>query len=139
MEETNGTKNGANEMNLFHGTKPDIIQTVCAHNLDMRMAGTNVGAILGNGTYFSSAAEMSDRYATPDPNTGNKFMLQCRVLVGRWTRGQPGLRRPPEMPRTASDGNVRLYDSCVDNVQNPKTFCIFDNVQYYPEYIIEYK
>ncbi|XP_052211971.1 uncharacterized protein LOC127831031 isoform X4 [Dreissena polymorpha] len=131
-------KIGANERKLFHGTKPDIIQTVCTHNLDMRLAGTNVGAIYGNGTYFASAADMSDRYSTPDPTTGHKFMLQCRVLVGRWTKGQQGLRRPPEMDRTP-DGQVRLYDSCVDDVRNPSIFCIFDHVQYYPEYIIEYK
>ncbi|KAH3824260.1 hypothetical protein DPMN_126093 [Dreissena polymorpha] len=137
MEAIDG-KIGGNEMNLFHGTKPDIIQTVCAHNLDMRLAGTNVGAIYGNGAYFASTADMSDRYATADPKTGHKFMLQCRVLVGRWTKGQQGLRRPPEIARTP-DGQVRLYDSCVDNVRNPSIFCIFDHVQYYPEYIIEYK
>ncbi|XP_052227444.1 protein mono-ADP-ribosyltransferase PARP11-like isoform X2 [Dreissena polymorpha] len=137
MEHING-KIGANEMNLFHGTKPDIIQTVCANNLDMRLAGTNTGSIYGNGTYFASSAKTSEQYSTPDPKTGHKFMLQCRVLVGRWTKGQHGLRRPPEVEQT-SDGYVRLYDSCVDNVDDPSIFCIFDHVQYYPEYIIEYK
>ncbi|XP_052274739.1 protein mono-ADP-ribosyltransferase PARP11-like isoform X2 [Dreissena polymorpha] len=137
MEGMNG-KIGANEKNLFHGTKPDIIQSVCAHNLDMRLAGTNVGAILGNGTYFALKAKMSDSYATPDHETGHRFMLQCRVLVGHCTKGKKDLRRPPEVAHK-SEGQIRLYDSCVDDVRNPSIFCIFDHVQYYPEYIIEYK
>ncbi|KAH3815314.1 protein mono-ADP-ribosyltransferase PARP11-like [Dreissena polymorpha] len=137
MEKMNG-KFGANEKILFHGTKPEIIYTACAHNLDTRLAGTNVGAILGEGTYFASTAKISDSYATPAPTTGHSYMLQCRVLVGEWTKGKPGLRRPPEVAQT-SDGQVRLYDSCVDRVRNPSIFCIFDQNQYYPEYIIEYK
>ncbi|KAH3804246.1 hypothetical protein DPMN_132528 [Dreissena polymorpha] len=131
-------KFGANEKILFHGTKPDVIHTACTQNLDIRLAGTNVGAILGNGIYFASTAKMSDSYATPDPTTGYMYMFQCRVLVGEWTQGQQGLRRPPEVAQTSAC-QVRLYDSCVDNIRNPSIFCIFGQNQYYPEYIIEYK
>ncbi|XP_052215049.1 uncharacterized protein LOC127833681 isoform X2 [Dreissena polymorpha] len=111
MEKMN-RKFGANEKILFHGTKPEIIHNACAHNLDKRMAGTNVGAILGNGTYFASAANMSDAYTRPDPTTGYRYMLQCRVLVGEWTKGQPGLQRPPEVAQT-SDGQYRSCGAVV--------------------------
>ncbi|XP_052231521.1 heat shock 70 kDa protein 12A-like isoform X2 [Dreissena polymorpha] len=138
MEKINGM-NGAEEKILFHGTKPDIIESICAENLDMRLAGSNVGAILGHGTYFATAAKMSDCYATPDTKSGHRYMLQCRVLVGRWTKGEKGLRRPPEITESVSGGYRRRYNSCVDNVQNPRIFCIFDHVQYYPEYVLEYE
>nr|KAG5702367.1 hypothetical protein BaRGS_002149 [Batillaria attramentaria] len=33
----------------------------------------------------------------------------------------------------------KCYDSCVDNIFDPKIFVIFDSNQAYPEYIVEYK
>lgn len=80
MDTVNGI-NGAVANILFHGTKPDIVKTICAENLDTRLAGTNIGAILGHGTHFATAAKMSDGYATPDPKSGYRFMPHCRVPV----------------------------------------------------------
>ncbi|KAH3807478.1 hypothetical protein DPMN_135819 [Dreissena polymorpha] len=138
MEQMNGM-DGAEEKILFHGTKQDIIESICAENLDMHLAGSNQGAIYGHGTYFATAAKMSNHYTTPDPKSGHRYMLQCRVLVGKWTKGQTDLKRPPEIAESASDGYRKRYNSCVDNVLKPSIFCIFDHVQYYPEYVIEYE
>ncbi|XP_033764387.1 E3 ubiquitin-protein ligase MIB2-like isoform X2 [Pecten maximus] len=127
---------GANELELFHGTLPDKIDKICKENLDFRLAGERVGAIFGQGTYFAVEAKYSDLYAQADEKY-HKFMVLTRVLAGKCCVGKNQYRRPP--PVDPSDQHSRLYDCCVDNVKNPKIFCLFDTNQYYPEYIVEYK
>ncbi|OWF54450.1 E3 ubiquitin-protein ligase mind-bomb-like isoform X2 [Mizuhopecten yessoensis] len=126
---------GANELELFHGTLPDKIDKICKENLDFRLAGERVGAIFGQGTYFAVEAKYSDLYAQADEKR-HKYMVLTRVLAGKSCVGKNQYRRPP--PVDQSDPHSRLYDCCVDNVKNPKIFCLFDTNQYYPEYIIEY-
>ena len=90
----------------------------------------------GRGSYFARDASYSAnaRYSAPDLN-GHQHMYLARVLTGEYTTGQSGYLVPP-----AKDPNnpAVLYDSVVDNVQNPKIFVIFYDPQAYPEYHIEF-
>ncbi|XP_053385275.1 uncharacterized protein LOC123535900 [Mercenaria mercenaria] len=61
----------------------------------------------------------------------------ARVLVGKYTTGNPKLRKPPPLYMN-SDQFGKCYDSCVDNEADPKIFVIFDSTQAYPEYLVEY-
>ncbi len=61
-------------------------------------------------------------------------MFLARVLVGEYTVGHPMYCRPPS--KDASFTN--FYDSCVDDMANPKIYVIFDSNQIYPEYLIEF-
>lgn len=63
-------------------------------------------------------------------------MFIAKVLVGRYTTGHNHYRKPP--PLDLSDPYGRAYDSCVDNMVDPKIYVIFDSAQCYPEYLIEY-
>lgn len=63
-----------------------------------------------------------------------KTMFLARVLVGEYTVGHPMYCRPPS--KDASFTN--FYDSCVDDMANPKIYVIFDSNQIYPEYLIEF-
>ncbi|KAH9518840.1 hypothetical protein Btru_006378 [Bulinus truncatus] len=63
-------------------------------------------------------------------------MFVARVLVGRPTRGSSGLKRPPPIDENCPLG--KCYDSCVDSLESPKIFVVFDSNQCYPEYLIEY-
>ena len=63
-------------------------------------------------------------------------MFMARVLVGRYCRGQPCIRKPP---KDDDDAKKRAFNSCVDQVQHPSIFVIFDSAQCYPEYLVEYK
>lgn len=109
------------------------MDVITEQNLDPRLAGKNVGAILGQGTYFAVSAKYSDNYAQPD-SQGHKFMFMVNVLTGRSCIGKEEYKRPP----MNQDMKRRLFDSCVDNEQNPKVYCIFHDSQYYLEYLIEY-
>ncbi|CAC5401250.1 PARP7S [Mytilus coruscus] len=132
--EQDGNGKTINERNLFHGT--DSLNTcrgICTNNFDFRTSGRNA-TVYGEGSYFAVRARTSHTYTQADLPTDIRFMFRAKILVGQFTVGNPSLRRPPEIP-----GQVhKLYDSCVDDVQNPKIFVVFDRNQCYPDYLIMY-
>lgn len=132
------TKNGRtdNERQLFHGTDENTIKSVNSNGFNRSYSGLNVGAILGNGTYFAMEANYSaaDQYSKPDTN-GLKYMYLARVLTGQFCDGKKGMVAPPaKNPSNSTD----LYDSVTNNVANPSIFAIFNDVQAYPEYLITF-
>ena len=134
-----GKKNGdrdVNERDLFHGTDPKYVDIICKQNLDFRLAGGRFGTLYGQGSYFARDAEYADKFASSDDD-GNKYMFLVKVLCGKWITGNGTFKRPP--PIDPRDSSSDLYDCCVDNVDNPKIFCVFDQNQYYPSYLIRYK
>ena len=64
-------------------------------------------------------------------------MFLVRALVGNYCVGNSSFRRPP--PINPMDPQSKYFDTCVDNVQNPSIYVIFEKAQCYPEYIIEYE
>ena len=90
--------------------------------------------MLGSGVYFAVDAAYSCRptYSPPDPLTGQRYLYYTRVLTGEYTKGSSALRVPP-----ARSGNI-LFDSVVDNVNNPGIFVIFNDTQAYPEYLVTF-
>ncbi|XP_054632525.1 protein mono-ADP-ribosyltransferase PARP12 [Dunckerocampus dactyliophorus] len=130
MKKRNGGK-PVNEQYLFHGTSETLIEAICEQNFDWRMSGVH-GTAYGKGSYFAKEASYSHRYATARDGV-NKSMFVALVLVGDYTQGQSSYVRPPPKGKSTA-----LYDSCVDNVNDPKIFVIFEKLQMYPEYIIDY-
>ena len=124
-----------NEMRLFHGTSPEVVEAICKQNFDWRVNGKN-GTAYGQGSYFAVNSSKSHCYAKED-NKRCKFMFVAKVLAGSYTEGKSSYQRPPskiDPGNPASD----LYDSCVDKVSDLSIFVIFQNDQLYPEYVIEY-
>ena len=62
-------------------------------------------------------------------------MFVSRVLVGDYTLGSSSYVRPP----SKDGGDTLFYDSCVDNIQTPSIFVVFDRPQIYPEFLLTYK
>lgn len=124
-----------NERNLFHGTPDfDTVQCICNQNFDSRISGRH-GTKWGNGAYFASSSAFSHQYTKPTFPRGMHYMFLATVLVGRYAQGARGLKRPP--PYGTKRHSV-LYDSVVNNTNDPRTFVIFNNDQAYPMYLIEY-
>ena len=65
-----------------------------------------------------------------NPNSFN--MILSNVLVGVFELGNSGMKDPPQQI------NGKLYDSTVDNVNNPTIFVIYRDYRAYPNYIINY-
>uniref|UniRef100_A0A8C4TQ10 Poly [ADP-ribose] polymerase n=1 Tax=Falco tinnunculus TaxID=100819 RepID=A0A8C4TQ10_FALTI len=128
--------NEDNEKLLFHGTAASSLSTINYSGFDRGFAGRNA-AMIGNGTYFAVDASYSaqDTYSRPDMN-GRKYMYLARVLTGQYCVGSSGLITPP--PKHSADP-TDLYDSVVDNVNNPTMFVIFSDIQAYPEYLITFR
>ena len=93
---------------------------------------------LGEGVYFAVMAEYSaqDRYSEQDAK-GNKHMFLVRVLSGEYTKGRRGMKAPPA--KDPSKNEAILFDSVVDNPENPTIFVVFHDAHCYPEYLITFK
>ncbi|KAA6421671.1 MAG: hypothetical protein FRX49_08283 [Trebouxia sp. A1-2] len=81
------------------------------------LTGSRLGLVSG-GTFTS------DRHSEAESLT----MLLSRVALGKTVKGSSDLRRPP-------DG----FDACFhDHRGRTEIFCVYDNAQAYPEYIVTY-
>ncbi|XP_029437512.1 protein mono-ADP-ribosyltransferase TIPARP-like [Rhinatrema bivittatum] len=124
-----------NERHLFHGTVSCAVDAICKHNFDPRLSGKHA-ALYGQGSYFARKASYSHRYASSSAS-GHHYVFLSKVLVGKSARGLGSLRRPPALlPGSATSD---LYDSCVDSLEEPQIYVIFDSDQCYPYFIIKYK
>ena len=77
--------------------------------------------------------------ASPSVETGQQELtiLLSRVALGNVTHGSSELRRPPEGSDSTSHVHSTGRDRSVDS--KPEVYCVYDNAQAYPEYIITYK
>ncbi|XP_070710334.1 protein mono-ADP-ribosyltransferase TIPARP-like [Pempheris klunzingeri] len=135
MQKQHAQSEGPLEKHLFHGTTKEASEDICHNNFDPRMAGVN-GTFHGFGTYFATAASFSNTFTARWGPDEVRHMFLAKVLVGRVSLGMHSYRRPPPL---SSDRNYCLYDTCVDNVDKPSMFVVFDSCQCYPYYLIRYK
>ncbi|XP_005987360.1 protein mono-ADP-ribosyltransferase TIPARP [Latimeria chalumnae] len=124
-----------NERHLFHGTSQDVVDGICKHNFDPRVCGKHA-TMFGQGSYFAKKASYSHNFSRKS-SKGIHHMFLAKVLTGKYTAGNPTMRRPP--PLNSSDLCSDLFDSCVDNCFDPQIFVIFNDDQCYPYFIIQYE
>lgn len=74
-------------------------------------------------------------YSKPNAS-GCQLMFVARVLTGLYTVGQGGMMVPP--PRNTQRPHD-LYDSVVDNTDDPNMYVVFHDDQAYPDYLITFK
>lgn len=124
---------------LFHGTNKDTIDPICQQGFDWRLSGKH-GAVYGTGSYFATEASYSHTYSSGSSfgnfGVANSRMFLANVIVGSYVVGNTTTKRPP--PKDTSNPLSVLHDSCVNNVNNPTIFVVFERSQAYPYYIIEY-
>ncbi|XP_034382730.1 protein mono-ADP-ribosyltransferase TIPARP-like [Cyclopterus lumpus] len=136
MQERHDESRGPLERHLFHGTTKEPSEDICHNNFDPRMAGVN-GTSNGFGSYFALSASFSKTYSAKSGSDKVRHMFLAKVLVGKVSLGSSGYYRPPPLnPRTS---RFLLYDTCVDDIDNPTMFVVFDSCQCYPYYLIKYK
>jgi poly [ADP-ribose] polymerase 10/14/15 len=113
---------------LFHGGPPKVIPKIAKHGFNRSYAGRTS---FGRGVYFARDASYSIPYSLPDAY-GVQYMFMCRVAVGDWLEGRPGINTPDSKP------DNELFDSTVDNVRDPSIFVIYQDAQAYPEYLVAF-
>ncbi|XP_068694769.1 protein mono-ADP-ribosyltransferase PARP12-like [Montipora foliosa] len=124
-----------NEKLLFHGADWQNLRSVYEENIDWRAQDEDRVAAFGQGAYFTAEANLGNTYCKQDPE-GVRYMFLAEVLVGSSAKGEPSMKRPPQKSDAASN---ERYDSCVDNMDRPSIYVLFDSDRYYPTYMIQYK
>ena len=91
----------------------------------------------GKGVYFAVNAEYScSTKFSPADSQGNRYMYYANVLVGEYTKGDPNMIVAPN--KGTSDPNER-YDSVVNDVAKPTMYVLFQDYEYYTEYLITFR
>ena len=84
------------------------------------------------GVYFATSANFSHRYT--DQRGGHRKMLLADVITGQFAQRNQSMRYSPLLPGNTTD----LYDSVVDNVDDPAIFVVFEDASVFPLYILTY-
>lgn len=91
-------------------------------------------AALGIGTHFSTDAGYSiqARFA-PKNRRGFWQLIFARVLTGLTTRGDIGMKEPPNLLGS------RLYDTTCNRLPNPSDYCVLNDAMALPAFLIKVK
>ena len=116
---------------LYHGTSRENVDGICQQGFDWRIAGSSVGTRFGKGSYFATTASFAKDYAD------SKQLFVVRVLVGESTVGDPDYVKPP--PKNPKKPKGDTFDSCVNTMENPSMYVVFEQDRAYPEYLIQFK
>ncbi len=119
-----------NDRELFIPCLHDDIEKIMKGNVsDSRMVLPDQP--FGPGYYFTSNASSCIQWCRKYYPRCQISLIVCQVLLGTYTQGSRGLKEFPRRP----DG--RLYDSLVDNKDDPAVFVIENVDQCYPTFIID--
>ena len=120
---------------LFHGTSAGAIPKIIMQGFNRSFARQDA-VKYGRGVYFARDAYYScdERYAVPDQD-GVQHVFLCRVAVGDWCLGTNNQITPDCKPHDDRE----VFDSTVDNTQDPNIFVIYHDCQAYPEYLLSFR
>ena len=128
-----------NERWLWHGTDKDSIPPILANGF---LRDFNTRGAYGKGVYFArkAAYSLSPTYSKIDPNTGEHYLLLCRVLMGEACVGSPGMERPNRKPNSSSSA---LHESMVDRLPAEQSDIVVlsagSDKQAYPEFVLKFQ
>ena len=123
------------ERQLFHGLSPSHVDITCKKNFNWRLYGQEA-AVLGHGAHFTVDARRATQ-SSPADEARSRYVFLADVLVGSFALGAPMLLGPPQ--KCPEDPASDFYDSCVDALECPAVFVVFDADQFYPSFLIRYK
>jgi hypothetical protein len=100
-------KKACNELELYHGSREEFINTICKKGFD---PSVNSRSAYGKGTYFAKNASYSRDYAPPSSDQVS-FMLISSVLIGEVSLYGSGRRI-----------DTLKHDNSVDNITSPSIY-----------------
>lgn len=136
MRETRSAENPPAEKELWHGTRWDTIPKILKQGFNRSFAGRH-GTLLGVGTYFSTDLSYSNRFCDRRGagHDCTKVAILARVIVGHFCKGCSTDIEPPIMDEHTRE----LFDSTVDNEEQPTIFAVFRDFQALPLFLVEFR
>ncbi|CAF1605170.1 unnamed protein product [Rotaria magnacalcarata] len=132
-----------NERILYRLAEPNCIDETCVNGFNQSHTDSAFSTY-GHGCHFYCKIKDINRAATllaqnhqtlpirlqqqTPAKAPVRYLFVCKVLVGRYTRGDPSMKTCPPG-----------YDSLVDNIASPEVFVPSHDVQVLPEYLIAYQ
>lgn len=136
----------ANESYLWHATSKEIAEMIQEENFSTVQSGTANGQVLGRGIYLAESPSLSDDYACKGPQ-GRYCMLLVRASLGKVysTRRFSKWRGKKLVMTTFTSKLVKkgecdsvLGDRTLGNRKGIREYCVANETQLYPEYLILY-
>uniref|UniRef100_H2Z0W1 Poly [ADP-ribose] polymerase n=1 Tax=Ciona savignyi TaxID=51511 RepID=H2Z0W1_CIOSA len=116
---------------LFHGTSTDVCANIYKDGFDRSHAGRNA-TLFGRGVYFAVQARYSHDYTSPGTN-GYRTMFLAKVITGEYCQGDSSMKTAPTKTGVLKH---ELYDSVVNQMNNPTMFVVFKDASVYPDYVL---
>lgn len=125
-----------NEHWLWYGASKEEVRAMAHMGLDIDRGGNNPDFLrFGRGLYLSDTLHNTLGYAEEDEE-GIKHLLLCRVCCGEmYYTEQDSL---PDGDRIAADAKNHSVLANPDKA-GPRTFVVLENMQVYPEFVLEVK
>ena len=120
---------------VFHGCPSDVVPKILQQGFNRSFCGANA-TLYGKGVYFARDASYSTYplYCKPDAQ-GVQTCFLVRAVIGEWCKA----KRDDITPGVRDVANNILYDSTVDDLENPSIFVLYHDAQTYPEYIVRFR
>jgi len=129
-----------NECYLWHGTKPEHVDSITRGGFNERLCST--GGYYGAGNYFADRCSKSDQYTTAD-RKGNYWLFLARVCLGHPLHLAVGkcLNNCRELQLVPGGKGGRRYDSVIGcpGAGGYTEYVTYKGVHAFPEFIILYK
>ena len=132
LKKFKNNKEKLNEMSLWHGTDVKHVESILFQGFQKALCAR---AAYGQGCYFARDAIYSAQpQFSPIDKDGIKHMLSTSVIVGEYCKGRIDMKIPDTKPNSKE-----MYESTVNNIDEPTIIITHSDWQAIPRYIISFK